>query len=177
MNYSWRSSNECIDITDAGELIGRYSGSSVITGTSLEGDQIKFIVNVSENNADQDNSEKGDLDNADKPNPDNTDKDTDKDNPDKDTSGNVDKPNSDDTDKNNSSSIDKSNPDKDDSNNVEQINLKSNAEKKSASNAKNVKTSANVKTGDQSHVMIYIVGMIVSILIIAGVLIFRRKKH
>lgn len=70
-----------------------------------------------------------------------------------------------------------SNPDKDDSNNVEQINLKSNAEKKSASNAKNVKTSANVKTGDQSHVMIYIVGMIVSILIIAGVLIFRRKKH
>lgn len=177
LNYSWRSSNECIDITDDGELIGRYSGSSVITGTNLEGDQIKFIVNVSENNADQDNSEKGDLDNADKPNPDNTDKDTDKDNPDKDTSGNVDKPNSDDTDKNNSSSIDKSNPDKDDSNNVEQINLKSNAEKKSASNAKNVKTSANVKTGDQSHVMIYIVGMIVSILIIAGVLIFRRKKH
>lgn len=39
------------------------------------------------------------------------------------------------------------------------------------------RSSANVKTGDQSHVMIYIVGMIVSILIIAGVLIFRRKKH
>lgn len=77
LSYKWESSNDCTDINESGELVGCHAGSAVITGTNSEDDQIKFIANVSENNAgkdDSDNKDKINPDNAEKGNSDNIEK-------------------------------------------------------------------------------------------------------